>query len=86
MNPLAQYVQANLNLQGMPRDVALSKVVQGNIEMQVNNVCNSPALIEAWSSNDLKKRDVWVHGWVDDLRTGRLSDMKISRGPNSPDV
>lgn len=34
---------------------------------------------EAWA----KGKDVYVHGWVYDLASGRCHDLGISRGPPS---
>jgi len=76
--PLTRFV-ASLQLSGKPTKEALPVVVEGNIKMQVENLCKTQTMSNAWAS----KKKVWVHGWLYDLATGRLKDLEISRGPAS---
>jgi carbonic anhydrase len=70
-----------LGLSNLPTSEALPIVVEENVRMQVANVCNTQTIIDAWSNFDPEKRKVWVHGWIYDLASGRLRDLRISRGP-----
>jgi len=54
-------------------------LVEENIKQQVTNVCNSPTIQAAWKAG----KKVYVHGWLLSIETGRLSDLGISRGPES---
>jgi len=76
--PLTGFV-ASLQLSGKPTNEALLVVVEGNIKMQVENLCKTQTMSNAWAS----KKKVWVHGWLYDLATGRLKDLEVSRGPAS---
>ena len=35
------------------------------------------------SESNVSKKQVWVHGWVYDVASGRIKDLGISRGPSS---
>jgi carbonic anhydrase len=61
----------------MAREEALPIAVQENVKWQVEHVCKTQPIVDAWS----KKEEVWVHGWVYDLASGRLRDLEISKGP-----
>lgn len=45
---------------------------------QVENVVNSEPVQTAWANG---RKNLWVHGIVYELETGRLRDMNITRGP-----
>ena len=80
LDPLTKHL-GSLQLSDMPREDALSIVVQENVKRQVEHVCKTQPVIDAWSNDDPEKRNVWVHGWVYDLASGRLQDLRISSGP-----
>ena len=80
LDPLTKHLRS-LQLSDMPREVALPIVVQENVKRQVEHVCKTQPMIDAWSNVDPERRNVWVHGWVYDLASGRLRDLEISRGP-----
>ncbi|RDB21550.1 Carbonic anhydrase 2 [Hypsizygus marmoreus] len=73
---------ASLQLSTTPRDEALPIVIEENVKCQVENVCKTSTLTNAWASTDPKRRNVWVHGWIYDLTTGKLKDLEVSRGPD----
>jgi carbonic anhydrase len=75
LGPLTKHVKS-LELSGMPKEEALPIVVQENVKWQVERVCKTQPIINAWS----KKEKVWVHGCVYDLASGRLRDLGISKG------
>jgi carbonic anhydrase len=79
LDPLTKHL-GSLQLSDMPREVALPIVVQENVKRQVEHVCKTQPMIDAWSNDNPKKRNVSVHGWVYDLASGRLRDLGISRG------
>lgn len=58
-------------------DSALDELVAANVRAQVDNAAASAPIQAAWDAG----KEVWVHGWVYDLATGRLRDLACSRGP-----
>jgi carbonic anhydrase len=80
LGPLTENVKT-LELSNMSKEEALQIVVEENVKWQVDNVCRTQTLIDAWSNDDPRKNKVWVHGWIYDLATGLLKDLEITRGP-----
>jgi carbonic anhydrase len=74
---------ASLQLSTTPRDEALPIVVEENVKQQVENLCKTETIINAWATDNPKRKNVWVHGWVYDLATGKLKDLEVSKGPTS---
>jgi len=79
LEPLTR-LAGSLHLSTTPKTEALPIVVEENVKRQVENLCKSATLVNSWASSDAKKRSVFVHGWVYELRTGRLRDLKVTRG------
>jgi len=52
-------------------------LVEANIKHQVQNVIASPAIQAAWKAG----KEVYVHGFLYRLETGRLEDMHLTQGP-----
>ncbi|KAG6833681.1 hypothetical protein H0H87_002877 [Tephrocybe sp. NHM501043] len=73
----------SLQLSTTPKEEALPVIVEENVRLQVENLSKTATLVNAWSSSDEKKRNVYVHGWVYNLGTGLLRDLKVTRGPLS---
>lgn len=46
-----------------------------NVKKQVETAAASEPIVSAWDAG----KDVWIHGWVYDLATGRLRDLACSR-------
>ncbi|KAF5380821.1 hypothetical protein D9615_004085 [Tricholomella constricta] len=82
LEPLTR-LAGSLHLSTTPKIEALPIVVEENVRRQVENLCKSATLVNAWASGDEKKKSVWVHGWVYNLGTGRLRDLKVTRGPTA---
>ncbi|KAJ3573926.1 hypothetical protein NP233_g2101 [Leucocoprinus birnbaumii] len=59
----------------MSRDGALNLLIETNVKHQVDQICKSKTIVEAWR----KEKDVTVYGWVYDLATGIIQDLGISR-------
>ncbi|KAL7003964.1 hypothetical protein EMMF5_006492 [Cystobasidiomycetes sp. EMM_F5] len=55
---------------------ALRTLVTQNVCAQVSNVASSSVLQTAWRSG----RSIAVHGWVYDIATGKLEDLKVTEG------
>ncbi|KAF9469210.1 carbonic anhydrase [Collybia nuda] len=72
---------ASLQLSTTPRHEALPIVVEENVKQQVENLCKTQTIINAWAPDNPNKKNVWVHGWVYDLASGKLKDLEVSRGP-----
>lgn len=71
--PLTKFV-STLNAPTLPQ------VVEANIKHQVDNLCKTHVIVNAWTKGTPKKQEVRVHGWEYNLATGRLRDLNISRG------
>ncbi|KAF8163448.1 carbonic anhydrase [Crassisporium funariophilum] len=82
LEPLTR-LAASLQLSSTPHEEALPLVVEENVKAQVENLANTITISEAWSKGSRKGQDVWIHGWVYELSTGKLRDLNISRGPPS---
>jgi carbonic anhydrase len=61
-------------------DQRLNRLVELNVMEQVYNVCKSTIVQNAWK----ERCDLQIHGWVIDLKTGLIKDLKISsNGPHN---
>ncbi|KAJ4475905.1 carbonic anhydrase [Lentinula edodes] len=78
--PLTIFI-GSLGLSSTPHEEALPVAVRENIIAQVNSVCETEVIQNAWRRKILP--NITVHGWVYDLETGRIQDLGISRGPGS---
>ncbi|KJA27171.1 hypothetical protein HYPSUDRAFT_75102 [Hypholoma sublateritium FD-334 SS-4] len=72
---------ASLHLSSLPHSDALHLLVEENVKVQVENLANTQTITDAWTKGTRKQQEVWIHGWVYELGTGRLRDLNISRGP-----
>lgn len=50
------------------------RLVELNVNEQVYNLCKTTIVQNAWRERD----DLEIHGWVIDIRTGYVKDLKIS--------
>ncbi|KAJ3860790.1 carbonic anhydrase, partial [Lentinula novae-zelandiae] len=78
--PLTIFI-GSLGLSSTPNEEALPVAVRENIIAQVNSVCETEVIQNAWRRKILP--NITVHGWVYDLEIGRIQDLGISRGPGS---
>ncbi|KAK0210840.1 carbonic anhydrase [Desarmillaria ectypa] len=74
---------ASLHLSSAPKEEALPILIEENVRMQVDNLSQASTIINAWKNKSGKGKDVYIHGWVFDLASGRLKDLRVSRGPPS---
>ncbi|KAG2136119.1 carbonic anhydrase [Suillus bovinus] len=74
--PLIQLVRT-LDLDGLPENEAVEKVIEANIYKQVENICLSEPIVTAWAAGN----DVSVHGWLYDLATGRIRELVVRSPP-----
>lgn len=72
LSPLIGRIQS-LDLSACSAAEALNKVVETNVLMQVDNICESEPITTAWADPNAKK--VTVHGWVYDLARGRIDEL-----------
>lgn len=80
LEPLTR-TAASLQLSSIPHADALPLVVEENVKVQVANLAKTQTITDAWTKGTRKKQEVWIHGWVYDLKIGRLRDLNISQGP-----
>ncbi|KAF9475293.1 carbonic anhydrase, partial [Pholiota conissans] len=65
-----------------PRDRALLRLVEANVKAQVTNLASTDIIKEAWKKYKTgEKCAVYIHGWVYDLETRKIRDLRITRGP-----
>lgn len=69
-----------LDLDPVPHPDPLTRLVEESVRVQVENVVNSEPVREAWAGG---QKNLWVHGLVYELETGRLRDLNITKGPQS---
>jgi carbonic anhydrase len=55
-------------------ELRLSRLVELNVVEQVYNLCKTSIIQNAWKD----RTDLVVHGWVIDISTGLLKDLKVS--------
>ncbi|KAI6142950.1 carbonic anhydrase, partial [Pisolithus tinctorius] len=82
--PLINLV-TTLDLETLPAEAHLEAIVEANVKRQVENVCATDVIKHTWAAamggEGKEKKQVWVHGWVYDVASGRLKDLGVSRGP-----
>jgi len=71
-------ITRSLDLKGASDSEALTKVVEESVRAQVANVAGTAPVQNAWAEG---KKNLWVHGLVYDLETGKLRDLSVTRGP-----
>ncbi|KAF8124303.1 carbonic anhydrase [Boletus edulis] len=76
LTPLMELI-ASLDLASAPAGGALDLIVHENVKRQVEHVCATEAIQQAWAAG----KQVSVHGWVYDVASGRIRDVGVSRGP-----
>ncbi len=55
-------------------EVRADRLVELNVIEQVFNLCKTTIIQNAWK----EREDLEVHGWVVDIRTGMVKDLKVS--------
>lgn len=73
---------ASLQVSSASPSEALSLVVEENVKMQVERLAKTPTITDVWANKSGKGKEVWIHGWVYELATGKLKDLGVSRGPS----
>ena len=56
-------------------DAAVNRLCELNVVQQVEHVCQTTIVQDAWR----RKQQVAVHGWIYDLRDGLLRDLRCTR-------
>ncbi|KAI9438001.1 carbonic anhydrase [Lactarius indigo] len=67
------------NLSSEASSDPLTRLIEENVHVQVKNVANSEPVRKVWEG----KKDLWVHGLVYELETGRLRNLNITKGRKS---
>lgn len=71
--PLTEFVQS-LGVASKPVAEALPIVVDANVVRQVENLSKTAAIKRAREEG----KEVWIHGWVYELATGKPRDLGVS--------
>ncbi|EIW70520.1 hypothetical protein TREMEDRAFT_56612 [Tremella mesenterica DSM 1558] len=61
----------------LPEESSVDDLIEANVKLNVENVANSQTMQEAWG----KGMQVYVHGWMYDLGSGRVRDLGCTMGP-----
>ncbi|MFT4551829.1 MAG: carbonic anhydrase [Chlamydiales bacterium] len=56
------------------REEKFRRLVELNVQEQVKNICHTSIVQKAWKLS----KHLCVHGWVYDLNTGKLKDLKMT--------
>lgn len=56
------------------QEAKVNRLVELNVTEQVYNVCKTTIIQNAWK----ERSDLHVHGWVIDLKSGLVKDLKVS--------
>ncbi|KAJ3720078.1 carbonic anhydrase [Lentinula raphanica] len=67
----------SLQISAVGEEEAVPILVRENIKMQVDNLCETEVIKNAWRN----RQELTVHGWLYDIASGRIQDLEISRGP-----
>lgn len=71
------------SLRAVNPDVSVEEGIQtllvANVQAQLDNLCKAKPVVSAWA--DRKRKPLWVHGWLYEVETGTLRDLKMSKGP-----
>jgi len=62
-----------------PADKQFDLLCELNVKEQVNNVCNTTFLQNAWESG----KDISVHGWIYSIQDGILRSLETITNPNN---
>ncbi len=71
---------SKLDSEALPSPDPLLRLIEESVRMQVENVINSEPVRKMWAEG---KKNLWVHGLVYELETGRLRDLNVTKGPRS---
>lgn len=58
----------------------LTRLVEDSVRAQVTNVVNLEPVRRAWAGG---RKNLWVHGLVYHVETGKLEDLNVTKGPPS---
>lgn len=74
LEPLTQLARS-LDLGSLPHEEGLTKLVKSNVMEQVRNLAKTKTIKDVWGRGE----DLWVHGLIYDLSTGRFqSDFEAT--------
>lgn len=76
LSPLTK-LASKLELSSTPVSEAVPILVEENVKLQLANLAENSIITDSWAAG----KDVWIHGWVYDIATGRLRDLGITQGP-----
>ncbi|KAI9437999.1 carbonic anhydrase, partial [Lactarius indigo] len=67
------------NLSSEASSDPLTRLIEESVRVQVENVANSEPVRKVWEG----QKDLWVHGLVYELETGRLRNLNVTKGRKS---
>lgn len=66
-------------LEGLDAEARFRQLCELNVRAQVRNVCDTSVVKDAWS----RGQELYVHGWIYDIATGLLKDLRVTTlGPD----
>lgn len=75
IRPIRKYYQrAQAELADLSRQEQVDRLCEINVVEQVRNICHVPAVRKAWE----KGRKLAVHGFIYDIKDGRLHNLNVS--------
>lgn len=80
IDPMASFLrstQTNLTTKSVDRDDLLRRLIELNVREQVEQLVESSIVQKTWSAG----KDLQIHGWVYDIRTGRTRVLETRRNP-----
>lgn len=69
------------NLEKLPKAKALPIATRENIKLQIRNLFKSDMVRRA----EERGRPIYIHGWLYDLKNGRLEDLQVVNSGVSAD-
>ncbi|KAJ4474849.1 carbonic anhydrase [Lentinula aciculospora] len=70
-----------LGISSAPGREAIPALIQENVRAQVDNLCETEVIQNAWATRP-PGQELYVHGWEYDIRSGLITSL-VTRGPDS---
>lgn len=75
VRPIRKYYQRKQSeLDALTYEERVNQLCEINVKEQVRNICHTPAVKNAWK----KGQSLSIHGFIYDIKDGRLHNLKVS--------